>query len=239
MEWRRLTGSFRHAMAARFVTGFGLTSLLCLCCCVLEERKGMSRQDPTQDAAGTASWKDLGMGPLISRVLVRLFHKSPQKNHRAAQKAAEKLNPGEGGGGKFLCGWFSCWKNSRTCVKFYARLRDDMEPGPSRGGCGGNEWFPGSLTCTAAGDGDAARRLGLCNSQPRARCFPSFATFWQFSQRSERFVLEVYLDLELGTSCHLESLTKSCLMSSKLSSTHVTFALWPTEFYFCFFKALF
>lgn len=42
---------------------------------------------------------NLGRGPLISRILVRLLHKSEKKkNHRAAQKAAEKLDPGSGGG---------------------------------------------------------------------------------------------------------------------------------------------
>lgn len=45
--------------------------------------------------------ENLGRGPLISRVLVRHLHESP-KNHRAAQKAAEKLDPGSGE--KFLCG---------------------------------------------------------------------------------------------------------------------------------------
>lgn len=52
--------------------------------------------------AGCASLENLGRGPLFP---VRHLHKS-KKNHRAAQKAAEKLDPDSGG--KFLCARVFC-----------------------------------------------------------------------------------------------------------------------------------
>ncbi len=44
MEWHLLllSWSFKDTMAPRFPKWISLTSLLCLCCCVLAERKGMS-----------------------------------------------------------------------------------------------------------------------------------------------------------------------------------------------------
>lgn len=45
----------KTTMAARFAKGISLTSLLCLCCCVLAERKGMWRSHTGMERYGTVS----------------------------------------------------------------------------------------------------------------------------------------------------------------------------------------
>lgn len=45
----------KTTMAARFAKGISLTSLLCLCCCVLAERKGMWRSHTDMERYGTVS----------------------------------------------------------------------------------------------------------------------------------------------------------------------------------------
>lgn len=60
-------------MAARFVKGISLTSLLCLCCCVLAEKKGMS-------GSYIPTCTRRGLFVSLSSLLVRHLHKS-HRNH--------------------------------------------------------------------------------------------------------------------------------------------------------------
>lgn len=60
-------GASKNTMAARFVKGISLTSLLCLCCCVLAEKKGMSGS-----YIPTCTWRGLFVS--LYSLLVRHLH---------------------------------------------------------------------------------------------------------------------------------------------------------------------